>query len=133
MRLLREKRLAGVHPDLVRVMERAAVIAPFDLIVLEGVRSLALQKKHVASGAARTMKSRHLVQPDGYGHAVDLAPVVDTDGDGDVEPSWHWPHYDVLAGVVKLAAEQVGVPVEWGGDWKSFRDGPHWQLPAGYV
>jgi peptidoglycan L-alanyl-D-glutamate endopeptidase CwlK len=30
---------------------------------------------------------------------------------------------------VKRAAQEVGVPVEWGGDWKSFKDGPHWQLP----
>jgi peptidoglycan L-alanyl-D-glutamate endopeptidase CwlK len=29
---------------------------------------------------------------------------------------------------VKAAAEAEGVDLEWGGDWKSFRDGPHFQL-----
>lgn len=128
--LRKPERLVGVHPDLVSVVERAAEICPFDIIVLEGVRSIELQRKHVASGASRTMKSRHLKQPSGWGCAVDLAPVVDTDGDGAVEPSWHWPHYFQLEPIVKQAADELGVPVEWGGDWTSFKDGPHWQLPA---
>lgn len=122
--LLREERLTGVHPDLVRVVRRAAQDAPFDLIVLEGMRTKERQKKLVAQGASKTMESRHLT-----GHAVDLAPVLDTDGDGDKEASWHWPHYFTLAPIVKAAAEEEKVLLEWGGDWVSFKDGPHWQLP----
>lgn len=121
--LHRAERLKDVHPDLVRVVEAAAAAAPFDLVVLEGRRTLERQRKLVAQGASRTMKSRHLT-----GHAVDLAPMLDTDGDGDIEPSWHWPHYDQLAPLVKDAARAEAVPIEWGGDWESFKDGPHWQL-----
>lgn len=132
MSLLKSERLDGVHPDLCVVVRRAAEACPFDIIVLEGVRSYERQKKLVAQGASKTMKSRHLRQPDGYGHAVDLAPVLDTDGDGDTEPSWHWPHYDQLAPVVFAAASELSIPVEWGGDWTRFKDGPHWQLPDGY-
>lgn len=84
------------------------------------------QKSLVASGASKTMRSRHLT-----GHAIDLAPVLDTDGDGTVEVSWHWPHYDRLAEIVKAAADELQIPVEWGGDWSTFKDGPHWQLPWG--
>lgn len=118
------QRLIGVHPDLVRVVERAATLAPAPFMVLEGLRALARQRQYFRAGKTRTMRSRHLT-----GHAVDLAPLIDTDGDGDREVSWNWADFRPLARAVKLAAEQVGVPVEWGGDWKGFPDGPHWQLP----
>lgn len=111
-------RLNGVHPDLVRVVKRAIEITDVDFTVLEGLRSLDRQKTLVASGASKTMNSRHLT-----GHAVDLAPVVD----GKV--SWDWPLYHRIAKAMKQAAKELGVPVEWGGDWKTFKDGPHWQLP----
>lgn len=110
--------LAGVHPDLVRVVERAIKITPVDFTVLEGVRSLERQKKLVAAGASKTMKSRHLT-----GHAVDIAPLLN----GKV--SWDWPLYHKLAPAMKQAAKDCGVAIEWGGDWHSFKDGPHWQLP----
>ena len=118
------QRLIGVHPDLVRVVERAATLAPAPFMVLEGLRALARHRQYFRAGKTRTMRSRHLT-----GHAVDLAPLIDTDGDGDREVSWDWADFRPLARAVKLAAEQVGVPVEWGGDWKGFPDGPHWQLP----
>lgn len=118
------QRLIGVHPDLVRVVERAATLAPAPFMVLEGLRALARHRQYFRAGKTRTMRSRHLT-----GHAVDLAPLIDTDGDGDREVSWNWADFRPLARAVKLAAEQVGVPVEWGGDWKGFPDGPHWQLP----
>ncbi|WP_084494694.1 M15 family metallopeptidase [Alkanindiges illinoisensis] len=27
------------------------------------------------------------------------------------------------------AAKELNIPLEWGGDWKNFKDGPHYQLP----
>ena len=30
---------------------------------------------------------------------------------------------------MKAAAKKEGVLLEWGGDWKTFKDGPHFQLP----
>ncbi len=111
-------RLHGVHRDLVKVVERAIQITDIDFTVLEGMRTLDRQKQLVAQGASKTMNSRHLT-----GHAVDLAPFVN----GQV--SWDWPLYHRLAKVIKRAAKEVGVALEWGGDWKSFKDGPHWQLP----
>lgn len=112
------KRLQGVHGDLVRVVLRAAEITEVDFVVTEGVRTQARQKQLVAAGASKTMKSRHLT-----GHAVDLAAVVA----GTVR--WDWPLYHKLAAAMKRAAAEVGVPLEWGGDWKTFKDGPHFQLP----
>jgi peptidoglycan L-alanyl-D-glutamate endopeptidase CwlK len=110
-------RLKGVHPDLVRVVKRAIAESDLDFTVLEGLRTLDRQKQLMAQGATRTMNSRHLT-----GHAVDLAPVTN----GAV--SWDWPLYHRLAKVVKAAAEKEGVALTWGGDWRSFKDGPHWEL-----
>lgn len=111
-------RLKGVHPDLVRVVKRAITLSTQDFSVLEGLRTLARQKALVAAGASRTMNSRHLT-----GHAVDLGALLN----GKV--AWDWPLYARIAKAVKEAAKQEGVPIEWGGDWKSFKDGPHFQLP----
>ena len=111
-------RLKGVHPDLVKVIQRAIQITAIDFTVLEGLRTKERQKELFAKGATKTMNSRHLT-----GHAVDIAPVID----GAV--SWDWPLYHRLAVAVKEAAKDVGVPLTWGGDWRSFKDGPHWELP----
>lgn len=111
-------RLEGVHPDLVSVVKRAAELTPTDFIVTEGVRTIARQKQLVAHGASRTMKSRHIT-----GHAVDLAAVLD----GEVR--WDWPLYAKLADAMKTAADELQIPIEWGGYWRSFKDGPHFQLP----
>lgn len=111
--------LRGVHPDLVKVVRRAIQITKIDFKVLEGVRSVARQRELVKKGASQTMKSRHI-----NGFAVDIAPFVA----GQVR--WDWPLYFQLAATVKQASKDVGIPVEWGGDWRTFKDGPHWQLPA---
>ena len=111
-------RLAGVHPDLVRVVKRAIEITTVDFAVLEGVRSKARQEQLVKAGASQTMNSRHIT-----GHAVDLGAYVS----GSVR--WDWPLYHKIADAMKQAAAELGVPIEWGGDWRKFKDGPHFQLP----
>ena len=110
-------RLEGVHPDLVKVVKRAAALSDIDFTVLEGLRTVARQKQLVAAGASKTMNSRHIT-----GHAVDLAVLVK----GQVR--WDWPLYHKLAVHVKQAAVDLGIQIQWGGDWKSFKDGPHWEL-----
>jgi peptidoglycan LD-endopeptidase CwlK len=119
-----ENRLAGVHPDLVRVVRRAVRDGCPRFVVLEGLRTVARQRQLVAQGASKTMNSRHI-----RGLAVDIAPLADTDGDGDTEVSWHWPHYRPLAAAIKAAAAAEKVAITWGGDWTRFKDGPHWELP----
>jgi peptidoglycan LD-endopeptidase CwlK len=109
--------LKGIHPDLRRVIDRALQDSPLDFVVIEGLRTLERQRQLVAAGASRTMNSRHLT-----GHAVDLMPI------GPNGPAFDWPLYDRLGPAVKEVAEKEGVPLDWGGDWKTFRDGPHFEL-----
>lgn len=112
------QRLVGVHPDLVRVLERAARDGAIPWRVTEGVRSMDRQAELAASGASRTMRSRHLT-----GHAVDLA-VEDRRGG----VRWDRPAYEALAVEILAAAKAEKVPVEWGGNFRGFFDGPHFQL-----
>ena len=114
------ERLIGVHPDLILVCGVAIRITKVDFTVLEGVRDRVRQAKLLAAGATQTMNSRHLT-----GDAVDLGALVD----GRV--AWDWPLYDELARAMKQAATELRIAVEWGGDWTSFRDGPHFQRPWG--
>lgn len=114
-------RLEGVHPDLVKIVKRAIEITSVDFTVLEGLRSRERQAKLVAAGASRTMRSRHLT-----GHAVDLGAWVD----GTV--AWDWPLYHQIAAAMKRAANEYSIDMEWGGDWTSFPDGPHFQLSRAF-
>ncbi len=141
-----ELRLAGVHPDLVRVVRRAAESGAM-FRVTEGLRAPERQAELVGKGASQTMNSRHLT-----GHAVDLAPLIGG------EVSWDWKHFYPLADAVAHAARAEGVPLYWGGAWcrlvqdwpkgsakqaqdayvaerraagrRPFLDGPHFELPA---
>lgn len=110
-------KLRGVHPDLVRVVERAIQITEIDFTVLEGLRTRQRQAQLVAQGASQTMNSRHIT-----GHAVDLGALVG----GSVR--WDWGLYHKLADAMKRAANEVKVPIVCGADWKSFPDGPHFEL-----
>ncbi len=117
-------RLVGVHPDLAAIVKLAIQRTPMDFTVVEGVRTLARQRENVAKGASQTLASYHLPQADGLSHAVDLAPLI-----AGAIPWNNWQAFADLAQVVKACAAELGVPVEWGGDWKTLKDGPHFQIP----
>ena len=111
-------RLNGVHPDLVAVVKHAIEITPLDFGITKGLRDRVRQEKLVASGASTTMNSRHLT-----GHAVDI--VIYYEG----EVTWHGGHYDrVWREAFEPAARELGIPITWGGNFKSFFDGPHFEL-----
>ncbi len=120
-----EKNLVGVHSTLEAVVRLAAQTA--DFVVTEGVRTKERQAVLYKQGASWTMNSRHLT-----GHAVDLAALIDFDGDGDMEIRWDWPLYTKLNEAMQKAAADLGVTLTWGGNWQK-RDGPHWEInPAQY-
>lgn len=110
--------LRGVHPDLVGVVKRAIQLTRVDFAITCGLRTIEEQRRLKSIGATRTLKSRHLT-----GHAVDVVAL----DNGVVR--WDWPLYARIAEAFKQAGRELGVPVEWGGDWSTFKDGPHFQLP----
>ena len=111
-------RLTGVHKDLVAVVKLAITKTTQDFTVTEGLRTKTRQTYLVQTGKSKTMNSRHLT-----GHAVDLAPVVN----GTI--SWDWDHFWPIVKAMEDAAKELGVPIEAGARWKSFPDGPHFQIP----
>jgi len=131
------ERLAGVHPDLVKVIERAIQLTQQDFMVLEGVRTPARQNQLYAQGRTApgpkvtwTLNSNHFINPKtGYGHAVDLVPFpVD----------WSHAKLDVVSKAMFAAAKELGVAIRWGADWdrdgkpreKGETDSPHFELAS---
>lgn len=122
-----ERRLQGVHPELVKVVRLALTKSPVDFRVLEGVRTMARQKELLAKGATKTLKSRHLT-----GHAVDLLPLP-------VDWNNKKP-FKQVADAMFAAAKEFNVHLRWGGDWnmngysndERFYDGPHFELQRGW-
>ncbi len=110
-------RLVGVHPALIAVVEAAITRTPVDFMITEGLRTAERQAVLVKAGASRTTRSRHLT-----GHAVDVAALVEG------QLRWDWPLYGRIAEAFKAAALDLKTPLIWGGDWKTLRDGPHFEL-----
>ena len=111
-------RLVGVHPDLILLLGTAIQITPVDFTVLEGLRTKERQARLLEEKKTTTMNSRHLT-----GDAVDIGALID----GKI--SWDWQYYEDIYGAVCEASRQLGIEFEWGGNWKSFKDGVHYQRP----
>lgn len=127
-------RLKGVHPDLISLAEEVLQICPYDFVITEGVRDYARQKMLVKQGASKTLKSKHLVQPDGFGHAYDLMAIGDLDKNGvndakDLSRTWDRDIYTMIAKAHKMAAKKLGIDIRCGAlDFGGWFDGPHIEL-----
>lgn len=108
--------LAGVHPKLVAVVQAAIAAGP-EFLVEEGLRSPEVEAQHVANGTSHTSQSRHLRQADGFGHAVDLVPLVGGKSLWTVAKPLQWGFIYPVAFAVQGAACAAGLPIRWGGVW----------------
>lgn len=84
---------------------------------IDGWWTITDKSKVVTNLDGTTKKSRHNYYPS---KAVDVVPYPLDWNDID--------SFKLLASVVKRKALELGIDVEWGGDWKSFKDYPHWQI-----
>lgn len=124
------QRLEQVHPLLKKLLLEAAKKCPVDIEITEGVRTKARQAELFKAGATRTMNSRHIAKVPAhswYGdkpvsHAIDIVCYVN----GKVR--WDWPLYAKAAAHIKTVAAKLKIPIVWGGDWRTFKDGPHFEL-----
>jgi peptidoglycan L-alanyl-D-glutamate endopeptidase CwlK len=116
-----ERRMEGIDPRLVEIMrltEQRAEQRGYDLEVSEGLRSPERQAQMVAEGKSQTLKSKHLT-----GNALDMVLM-----DGG-KPDWDFEKYREVADIAKGAAAELGVnDFVWGGDWKTLKDGVHFQV-----
>ena len=119
--------LKGVNPSLVAVFKRACETMPFDVTVLEGLRSYERQQELLKQGATKVSVSRHM-----SGNALDIAPYpIDWN---DLE------RFQIVAEHMFKAAKELGIVIRWGGTWErsftkpvkwaKFLDAPHFELPA---
>ena len=119
------REIQGVHQDQVKVVHRAIEITGQDFTVHDGLRTREDQVRMVASGASKTMNSRHIT-----GHAVDLVPYLNG------KLRWEWPLIYPIAEAMRTAGKELGIPQRWGGCWDlSLTDtkDPVEQLVAEYV
>ncbi len=106
--------MKGNHTDLRKVCDLALQLSHVDFIITEGKRTRERQIKLVQQGASKTLDSRHI-----QGMAVD---VVEVGGDYNKEKMIQ------ISMAFKEAAKLLSIPINWGGDWKSFKDTPHFEL-----
>lgn len=120
-----ESNLFGVHPDLVRLMRASIIDCPIDFTITEGVRTterqqaLFAQRPRVTKCDGINTKSNHQIKADGYGHAVDLYAYPINVNDTE--------NIQIIAKHIKKKAEELGISIGWGGDWK-MKDYPHFEL-----
>lgn len=129
------RNLKGVHPKLVAAVMLAFRYATQDFCILDngGVRSPAVAKDNAVRGVG-VANSLHIIQSDGFGHAVDL--VAWENG----KPSWKQSLYPEIHEAMFRACDELGVPVQNGADWdndgitgeRGEWDWPHFQLPRSY-
>lgn len=123
-----ESELLGVHPALIAVVRRALVLCPQDFGVHDGLRTLEEQYVLVTTGASRTLGSKHLVQPDGFGHAVDLVPYLVG------KFRWEWGPCLVVAEAMRQAAVEANARIRWGGCWTILAEQPDLEVEvAAYI
>ena len=134
------QRLYGVNCSLTNVVKRAIQITNQDFMVTEGVRSreqccINYGKGRTAQQCSQKGIPVKYAQPDlskvtwlnnpyaskhVTGKAVDLVPYpVD------------WTDlnkFRTIALAMKQAAAELGVKIIWGGDWKTSKDYPHFEI-----
>jgi peptidoglycan L-alanyl-D-glutamate endopeptidase CwlK len=110
------------HPLLKKLLQEAIKDTPIDFVVLETVRTIETQKEYFKKKTTKTLKSKHIptCNKSQLCEAVDIAPYP---------VNWQdTQKFDKLALHIKQKANQLNIPITWGGDWKTLVDKPHFEL-----
>lgn len=127
-------RLHKLHPKLAACVSLAVTLTDVDFTVSETIRTAERQKQLYYGTPKRTwtLNSKHMIQSDGFGHAVDLVPLSPNGGPD-------WDKCPQVKDAMLKAAEILGIKIRWGGDWnqngsshdehqRGSYDGPHFEL-----
>ena len=109
-----EQHLAEIHDDLYEVVFLARLISEVPFEITDGLRTIEEQRDYFNNGFSKTMRSKHL-----DGLAVDVVPTP---------VSWEPEAFLPIAEAMKQAADILDTPIVWGGDWRTFKDYPHFEL-----
>jgi len=109
-----QQHLAEIHIDLYEVVFLARLLSEVPFEITDGLRTIEEQRNYFNNGFSKTMRSKHL-----DGLAVDVVPIPVT-----WEPEAFYP----IAEAMKQAADILDTPIVWGGDWRTFKDYPHFEL-----
>lgn len=128
--------LHKAHPDLIELFEE--VIKGYGCTIICSVRDAEAQQKAFDNGLSRAKpgQSPHNFEPS---LAIDAVPDVILGGKkGEIVLDWNSKDKEVqrlvheemlhFGGYVKGVAASLGIKVQWGRDFKSFKDMPHWEL-----
>ena len=109
-----QQHLAEIHIDLYEVVFLARLLSEVPFEITDGLRTIEEQRDYFNNGFSKTMRSKHL-----DGLAVDVVPIPVT-----WEPEAFYP----IAEAMKQASDILDIPIVWGGDWRTFKDYPHFEL-----
>lgn len=112
-----QKKLFTCHPFLQEICNE--LIKETDFTIICGHRDKEAQNEAFAKGASKLKwpKSKHNTKPS---KAVDIAPYP-------IDWNNHVRFYQ-LAARFKQIAEYKRISITWGGDFKKFKDLPHFEL-----
>jgi len=128
------EKLSKVDGRLVSVVNLALARSPFDLTIIEGLRSQSTQLAYFKAKKSKTLHSRHLASGiTGLSNAIDIGVFEN----GRI----NWTNvnrYNQLAALMFGAADELRVLIRWGADWnqngyitdEKFLDFVHYELPA---
>jgi len=149
---LNAERLAPLFPPLIKKANEFIAQckkAGVTILITQGLRTWAKQNEYYAQG--RTTPGKIVTNAKGgesyhnFGLAFDIVPIG-----GDGKPIWDTDHqaWQIamdIGGlhpghsksrldpqlVAEIVAADLQIDLNWGGDWKSFKDLPHFELTAG--
>jgi len=113
------KRLEGVHPSLLLILKSAIKMSKVDFGIASGVRTAEEQHRKYEKGLSELdgykRKSKHQIQEDGYGHAIDIY-IWDGQNkrgifDYTEENGWMWLE---VGRAMLRASRLLDVPITWG-------------------
>jgi hypothetical protein len=109
-----------VDPRMITVAQAAIRLTAQDFgFAVEQSRTVAEEAAEVAKGFSHTMHSHHIIDCEGPGHwsAPGTSGAVDAVAWDGFAFVWEWPRQYVIAAAFKLASQQTGIEITWGGDW----------------
>ncbi|WP_128330268.1 M15 family metallopeptidase [Apibacter sp. HY039] len=129
--------LKGIHPDLITVLVTAIQNSPYDFTLTNGVRTTSEQQELYSKGRSQPgpkvtytdgikNKSNHQLKEDSFGYAVDLYPYFE--GAVQVQGEEVAKRLTAIAQHIIQTGKKLNIMIEWGGNWKSFKDTPHFEL-----